>query len=158
MAPNTAPDTAPNMAQDTAQEAAQEAAQGAARDAPPGGLETQLRRTLDRLLESLQLRLALLGTEWEAEKLRLFSGLAGLLLCLVLGAVALGLLSLALVWLLPAPWQWLTALVLAMVYGLGAWGAWRWALARLSAPSGLFEQSLAELQRDRALLRGGPDV
>ena len=52
-----------------------------------------------------ELRLALLGTEWEAEKLRLFSGLAGLLMCLVLGAVALGLLSLALVWLLPAPWQ-----------------------------------------------------
>lgn len=125
---------------------------------PPSSLESQLRRSLDRVLESVQLRLALLGTEWEAEKLRLFSGLAGLLMCLVLGAVALGLLSLALVWLLPAPWQWLMALGLALLYGLGAWAAWRWALAKLSAPSGLFEQSLAELQRDRALLRGGPDV
>ncbi|MGM9514964.1 phage holin family protein [Roseateles sp. DB2] len=125
---------------------------------PPPSLESQLRSSLDRILESLQLRLALLGTEWEAEKLRLFSGLAGLLLCLVLGAVGLGLLSLALVWLLPTPWQWLMALGLAALYGLGAWAAWRWALARLSAPSGLFEQSLAELQRDRALLRGGPDV
>lgn len=127
-------------------------------DAPTPSLEAQMRRSLDRVLESLQLRLALLGTEWEAEKLRLFSGLAGMLLCLVLGAVALGLLSLALVWVLPPAWQWLMALGLALVYGLGAWMSWRWALAKLAAPSGLFEQSLAELQRDRALLRGGPDV
>ena len=125
---------------------------------PQPGLEAQLRRSLDRVLESLQLRLALLGTEWEAEKLRLFSGLAGLLLCLVLGAVGLGLLSLALVWLMPVPWQWRVALGLALAYGAGAFLAWRWALAKLAAPSGLFEQSLAELQRDRALLRGGPDV
>ena len=131
-------------------------------DAPPetspSGLEAQARRSLDRVVESLQLRLALLGTEWEAEKLRLFSALAGLLLCLVMGIVALGMLSLALVWLLPPPWQWLMALVLALAFGLAAWAAWRWALARLAAPSGLFEQSLAELQRDRALLRGGSDV
>ena len=83
---------------------------------PQPGLEAQLRRSLDRVLESLQLRLALLGTEWEAEKLRLFSGLAGLLLCLVLGAVGLGLLSLALVWLMPVPWQWRVALGLSLIH------------------------------------------
>lgn len=125
---------------------------------PAGRGEPGLAASLGRWLELLQLRLTLLGSELEAEKLRLFAGLTGLLLCLVLGGIGLGLLSLALLWLAPEAWRGVFALVLALLYLGAAWCSWRWALRRLSAPSGLFAQSVDELVRDRAALRGEGDV
>jgi uncharacterized membrane protein YqjE len=119
------------------------------------GLGASLRRLLDHALELFQLRLALLGTELEAEKLRLFGALLGALLALLFGGMALALFSLAIVLLSPDAWRWLAALLLGLAYlGLGAW-LWQRARARLAAPGGLFAGSVAELARDRDELGGG---
>lgn len=120
------------------------------------GVGASLRRLLDHALELFQVRLALLGTELEAEKLRLFEALLGSLLALLFGGMALALLSLAVVLLCPDAWRWLAALGLGLVYlGLGAW-LWQRARARLAAPGGLFAGSVAELARDRDGLGDGP--
>ncbi|WP_348691478.1 phage holin family protein [Acidovorax soli] len=123
----------------------------------PTGLMDALRRLLDHVLELLQLRLSLLGTELEAEKLRLFGALLGALLALLFGGMALGLLSLAIVLLSPDAWRWLAALLLGALYLGLAWWLWTRARERLAAPSGLFAASLAELGRDREELGGGPN-
>jgi uncharacterized membrane protein YqjE len=118
------------------------------------GLLGALQRLADHGLELLQLRLSLLGSELEAEKLRLFGALLGALLALLFAALALGLLSVAVVLLSPDGWRWLAALGLGLLYLGLAWLLWRRAQARLSAPGGLFAASLAELARDRDALGG----
>lgn len=116
------------------------------------GLAGALKRLGDHGLELLQLRLALLGTELEAEKLRLASGLLFALAALVLLAAGLTLLSTALLWLSPEAWRGWVALGLALsFFALGGWLLQRGHRA-LSAPSGLFAASLAELRRDRQSL------
>lgn len=126
----------------------------AAAGAPAPGLLGALQRLTDHGLELLQVRLALLGSELEAEKLRLVSALLGALLALLFAALALGLLSLAVVLLCPDGWRWLAALGLGFLYVALAWALWRRAQARLSAPGGLFATSVAELARDRDALGG----
>jgi len=119
---------------------------------------TGWRATADRLLEMLQLRLALLGSEWEAEKLRIFSGVAALLSAVVVALLGLVMLSLSLLWLAPEAWRGWVALALGLaLLLLAAWG-YRGALRRLSAPSTLFAQSLAELERDRAALKSATEA
>ena len=122
--------------------------------APTGGLIGALQRLGEHGLELLQVRLSLLGTELEAEKLRLLTALLRALLALVLVALALGLLSVALVLLCPDPWRWLAALLLGLVYVGGAYGLWQKAREQMSTPGGLFAASVAELARDRDALRG----
>jgi len=117
----------------------------------PGGL-AGLRRLGAQMLELLQLRVELLSTELEAEKLRLFAALTQGLLALLLAAAALGMLSLCLLLLVPETWRWFSALLLGLLYaGLG-WWCWRRAVLSLSQPGGVFAGTAAELARDREAL------
>lgn len=117
---------------------------------PGTGFLAHVRQLLATLLETVQVRLALLGTEFEQEKRRVFSALAlaaVALVCLALGLVMLSVAVLLIFW---DSYRIGAACALALLFGGG--GAYFLVRARqkLSAPSGLFAHSLAELQRDRA--------
>lgn len=118
-------------------------------EAAPAGLLAALQRLGTHGLELLQLRLSLLGTELEAEKLRLTQALLRMLVVVLMLGVCLAMISVTVLLLCPEAWRWLAALLLAAGFGLGAWLLWRQVQAELSAPGGLFATSLAELQRDR---------
>lgn len=109
-----------------------------------------VRQLLATGVETLRVRLALLSTEIEQEKLRLFDAVlrAGLaLLLLGLGALLLCGFIVLLFW----DGYRLAALgVLALLFlGTGAW-LLRQARTRLCASGGPFASSVAELERDRA--------
>jgi uncharacterized membrane protein YqjE len=113
------------------------------------GVMASARRMVAQLLELLQLRVELLSTELETEKLRLLSALSHGLAALLLGIAGISMLSLALLLLTPDAWRWLSALGMSLLYfGLGWWFWWR-ARERLSQPGGVFAGTAAELQRDR---------
>ncbi len=127
---------------------------------PPAGLGLfdSLKRALDSLLQIAQLRLELLGTELEAEKLRLFDALwqaaLGLLLLGLAAVLALGFVVL-LFW---DGYRLAAIGVLCMLFGGG--GAWFLSRARqqLQAEDGNpFALSLGELRRDRAGLQSDSD-
>jgi uncharacterized membrane protein YqjE len=113
------------------------------------GLIATLRRIAGQGLELVQLRIELLSTEIEAEKLRLFAALTQILLGLLLVIAAVGMLSVSLILLCPEPWRWLGALGLACAYAVAGGYCWRRASAQLSQPGGAFAGTVAELARDR---------
>lgn len=119
------------------------------------GLLASLRQLMDTVLETAQLRLALLSNEIEQEKLRLFDGLlwAGMaLLLLGLGILLLCAFIVVLFW----DSHRLLALGTLTLLFLGAGIAvLRMARTRLQSPGGLFNSSVAELGRDRAGLDTG---
>ena len=111
---------------------------------------TSLRQLLATVVETAQVRLALLSNEIEQEKLRLFDALlwAGLaLLLLGLGAVLLCAFIVVLFW----DSHRLLALgaLSALFLGAGLW-LMQAARQRLQTPGGLFSASAQELGRDRA--------
>ena len=120
------------------------------------GLLASLRRVLGHGAELLRVRLELLGTELEREKLRIFGALMRAALALLL--VGLGIVMLAgfvvVLW-----WEQhrlLTLGTLTLVcLGGGVW-LWLGAMERLKAPGGLFAASAAELAKDRAALGEAP--
>lgn len=117
---------------------------------PGAGFLASVRQLLATLLETVQVRLALLGTELEQEKHRVFSALvlaAVALVCLALGLVMLSLLVLLIFW---DSYRVPAACALALLFGGGGAYLLVRAKQKLSAPSGLFARSLAELERDRA--------
>ncbi len=119
-----------------------------------GGLFESVRRLSGTLLQTAELRLELLGTELEREKLRIGRGIVLGAAGMLLAAVALLALSAALVLALE-PGQRLTALVvLGAAYAALAVGLLRAALAVWCTPTeGPFALSRAELRRDGDLLR-----
>ncbi|GAB1391014.1 MAG: hypothetical protein AMXMBFR78_14650 [Rubrivivax sp.] len=120
-----------------------------------GGLLRSLRRLSDTALEIVQVRLALLGTELEQEKQRLFDALLRAVLGLLLLALAL-VLAVAFVLLLLQEAYRLPALgVLVLAFAAGAAWFLHGARAALqSGPGGPFALSLAELRTDRAAAGG----
>ncbi len=117
---------------------------------PGAGFLGSVRQLFATLLETLHVRLELLGTELEQEKRRVFSALvlaAVAIVCLALGLVMVSVLVLLIFW---DSYRLGAACTLALLYGGGAAYLLLRAKQKLSAPSGLFEHSLAELQRDRA--------
>jgi uncharacterized membrane protein YqjE len=117
-----------------------------------GGLFASARQLLATGVETLRVRLELLSTEVEQEKLRLFDALlwAGLAL-LLLGMGLLFLCGLIVVLL----WDQHRLLALGglttIFLGSGYW-VLQIARTRLRAPGGLFASSVAELERDRSEL------
>ena len=117
---------------------------------PGAGFLASARQLLATLLETMHVRLELLGTELEQEKRRVFAALmlaAMALVCLALALVMFSVVVLLIFWesyRLPA------ACALTALFGAGGTYLLVRAKQKLSAPSGLFESSLAELQRDRA--------
>lgn len=116
----------------------------------PGGLFDALRRLLATALGLAQVRLALFGTELEAEKLRLFDALWRVALGLLFLGVAL-VLAVAFVLLLFQDGYRLAALgVTVLLFIAAGAGLLLWARAGLRAgEGGPFALSLGELQRDR---------
>lgn len=117
---------------------------------PGAGFLASVRQLLATLLETLHVRLELLGTELEQEKRRVFSALvlaAVGLVCLALALVMLSVVVLLIFW---DSYRLSAACALALLFGGGGTYLMYRAKQTLSAPSGLFENSLAELQRDRA--------
>lgn len=127
---------------------------GTEQDAPPpAGLFSSLKRLLATLLDIAQVRLDLLTTEFEREKLRLFDGLLWAAVALLF--IGLGLLLLAALLVVVAPEN-LRPLVLGLLalasLGFGAWLVAQ-ARRRLASPDGVLPATRAELARDRAALR-----
>ncbi|MDP1655047.1 MAG: phage holin family protein [Hylemonella sp.] len=117
-----------------------------------GGLFASARQLLATGVETLRVRLELLSTEVEQEKLRLFDAVlwAGMaLLLLGMGLLFLCGLIVVLLW----DQHRLLALGGLTVIFLGS-GYWVLQIARtrLRAPGGLFASSVAELERDRSEL------
>jgi uncharacterized membrane protein YqjE len=111
-----------------------------------------LKTMLSQALELLQLRVELLSTELQAEKLRIFAGLIYGLMAMLLGAASVGLVSVGLVLLTPVAWRWLGALGLGVLYLGLAWLCIRQAVAQISQVGGAFAGTAAELARDRKAL------
>ena len=119
---------------------------------PSGGLLASLREMLGMLLEIAQVRVQLLGTELEQEKLRIFDAL-------LLAAVGLLLLSVGtlllcgLVLMLFAEGYRLAALaVLTLAFLAGGVLMLRAGGQRLRGPGGMLAGTLAELRQDRGAL------
>jgi uncharacterized membrane protein YqjE len=121
---------------------------------PARGLFASLRQLLGTVVETAQVRLALLSNEIEQEKLRLFDALlwaALALLLLGLGAVLLCAFIIFLFW----DGYRLAALGLMSALCLGAGAGLMWvARQRLQSRGGLFNASVQELGRDRSGLDG----
>lgn len=125
---------------------------------PTSGLFASLRRLLATALEIAQVRLDLLGTELQQEKLRIFDALAWAALALLLLGLGLLLGAALLVALAPEPWRPLVLGLLTLAcLGAGAWML-NQARLRLTSPGGALAASRAELARDREGLDPGPPV
>lgn len=117
------------------------------------GLFASLNRLLGTVLEIAQVRLDLVGTEVELEKRRIFDGLlwgAGAMMFLGIGLVMLCGFIVLLFW---DGYRLAAVGAMALVFLLASAALVREARRRLSQPNGMFETSLAELERDRAGLQ-----
>ena len=120
------------------------------------GLLASLRRVLATVLELAQVRMELLGTEIELEKRRLFDGLLwGVVALLALG-VGLVLLCGFVTLLFWEGYRLAAVGVMALLFLVGAVLLMSKARQLLRSPTGMFENSVAELKRDRARLHA-PD-
>ena len=117
------------------------------------GLFASLRRLLGTLLEIAQVRLELLGTDLELEKRRLFDALLLGLLALLMAGVGLVLLCGFIILLFWEGYRLAVVGVMLLLFLLTAAWLVHAARLRLQRPNGIFEASLAELQRDRAGLQ-----
>jgi len=120
-----------------------------------GGLFDSSRRALDALLELVQVRLELFGSELEAEKLRLFDALLQAIIAVVLLGLAL-VLALGFVVLLFWEGHRLAAVgVLTLLFAAGGGVLLMRARKALTVQDGgPFALTLGELRRDRAGLQG----
>jgi uncharacterized membrane protein YqjE len=115
-----------------------------------GGLLASLRRMGATAVDIAEVRLELLGTEAELEKLRIARGLMlGAFGMMLVGLAALLLVAFA-VLILQEPYRLpVLALLGLLLAAAGAWLLWR-ARALLRGPAaGMFALSRAELRRDR---------
>jgi uncharacterized membrane protein YqjE len=117
-----------------------------------GGLLASVRRLLATLLEIGQVRLELIATELELEKLRLFDALLIAVAAMLALTVGVLLLCFFIVAAVGDAYRLHTLAVLALLFIAGsAWGL-RSARSRLRSPGMLFDATAAELARDRAAL------
>ncbi len=124
--------------------------------AASGGLFDSLRRLLDTVIDIVQVRLELFGSELEQEKLRLFDTLVLAAVGLVMAGLAL-VLGIAFVVLLFQEAYRLPAVgVLTLAFAAGGWWLLRRAREGLrAAEDGPFALTLGELRRDRVNLGAG---
>lgn len=117
---------------------------------PPRGLFASLRQLLSTLLDIAQVRLELLSTEFELEKRRLFDGLLWAGVAVMLLGLGLVLLCGFVILLLWDGYRLAAVATLALLCLGGGVLTMRYARQRLRSPAGMFNNSLAELQRDQA--------
>jgi uncharacterized membrane protein YqjE len=108
-----------------------------------------LRQLLNTLLETVQVRLELLGTELEAEKRRLVDALVFSAIALVCLALGLVLVCATVVLMVPQGARLLAVGALAVLFLATGWWLLRLARRRLRNPLGMFHASAKELARDR---------
>lgn len=123
-------------------------------NAAGSGLFASLRRLLGTALEMAQVRLELLGTEFELEKRRLFDSLLLAVVALQLLVVGLLLLCGLLIVLVSEAYRPAALGVMTLLFLAGGVALLQGARKRLRSPAGLFGTSVAELERDRAELQG----
>jgi len=115
-----------------------------------GGLFASLRQLLATTLEMAEVRLALLSTEVEEEKIRLVNGLLWAGLALMLLGIGAVLLCSFIVLLFQDGYRLAAVGVLTLLFLGGGLLLLRTARERLRIPGGLFHASVAELAHDRA--------
>lgn len=115
---------------------------------PGGGLFQSLRRFASTGLELVQVRLELLASELEQEKLRIFDALAWAAIGLLLLGLGLLLGAGLLVALTPEPWRPLTLTLLILSCLGGGVLMLNRARQRLASPGGLLAASRGELGQD----------
>lgn len=123
-----------------------------------GGLLVSLRRLIATALELAQVRLELIGTELEEQKLRILAGLIWAVLGLALLVVGLVLLAGGVVLLFWEGYRLQAVGVLTVLFLGGGALVLRHGVARLSTPAGAFASSVAELAQDRAALAPREDA
>jgi uncharacterized membrane protein YqjE len=119
------------------------------------GLFSSLRRLVGTALELAQVRLELLSTEVEREKLRVFDGLFWAALALLLLSVGVALLCAFIVLLFWDGYRLPAVGVLTVLFIGGGFWVTRIARQHLQSPGGMFATSSAELARDRSGLDVG---
>jgi len=125
---------------------------------PGGGLFVSLRRLIATALELAQVRLELLGTELEEQKLRILAGLVWAALGVLLLGVGLALLAGFVVLLVGEGYRLHALGVLTLLFLAGGALVLRHAQARLKTPPGVFAASVAELVQDRSGVAPGEGV
>ena len=125
---------------------------------PEAGLLGSLRRLAASLVEMAQLRLEFIGTEIEAEKLRLAAALMWAGIAAVLFGVGLLMVTMLVVLLFWDHHRVVALAVLALACLGAAVLAWRVAQARWRTPRGAFAGSVDELARDRGALVPQPQA
>lgn len=125
---------------------------------PGGGLFVSLRRLIATALELAQVRLELLGTELEEQKLRILAGLVWAALGVLLLGVGLALLAGFVVLLVGEGYRLHALGALTLLYLAGGALVLRHAQARLKTPPGVFAASVAELVQDRSGVAPGEGV
>lgn len=126
----------------------------------PGGtgLLVSLRGLVATALELAQVRLELLGTELEQQKLRLAAGLVWAMLGVVLFGVGLVMLAGCVLLLFWEGYRLQAMVGLTVVFVAAGGLSLRHGLARLKTPPGAFALSTSELARDRSALAPEAEV
>ena len=120
----------------------------------PVGLFASLRRLLGSGLDMAEVRLEMLSTDLQLEKLRILESLLWQAFALVAMGVALMLLSLFIVLLVGEPYRLAALGTLTLLFGVTGWVALRVARNRRDSGGAPFAASLSELRHDRVALRG----
>ncbi len=115
-----------------------------------GGLFASLRRLLGTVLEIAEVRLALLSTEVELEKRRLFDALLWAAIGILVLATGLVLLCGFVILLFSEAYRVPALGTMALLFLGGGLLLLRQARRGLRSPDGVFGSSVAELQRDRS--------
>ena len=118
--------------------------------APDAGLTASLRRLAGTLLEVARVRLELLSTEFESEKLRIFDAIVLVALAFMFATTGLALAVTFIVLLMPPEWRAVTLATLALACIAAAVGLALHARRRLASPAGPIPATVDELRRDRA--------
>ena len=122
--------------------------------APGSGLFASLRRLLGTLLEIAEVRLALLSTEVELEKRRLFDAMLWAVVAMLVLATGLTLLCTFVILLFSEGYRLAALGLMALLFLGGGLLLLQQARQRLRSPDGMLAGSLAELQRDRDGITG----
>lgn len=126
-------------------------------DAAASGLMASLRRLLSTAFELAQVRLELIGTELEEQKLRILDALIWAAVGTVLLGVGLALLTICVVLLFWEGYRLQALCVLTLGFLAGGLFVLRQARSRLQTPAGAFATSAAEIAQDRTALAPRPE-
>ena len=118
--------------------------------ARPGGLFGSVKRLMATGLETVQVRLELLGTEIELEKRRIFDAVLWGGVALIVLGVGLILLSGFVVLLCPEAYRLHALGLMSLVMLAMGCGLMLEARRRLTHPLGMFKTSVTELQKDQS--------